>query len=67
MASMTVAPEISHPWSLALLPSDTPLALLDADGQAVPCGELERPPTASSSNSTAGWCWAGVSIRRRRP
>ena len=44
MASMTVAPEISrHPWSLALLPSDTPLALLDADGQAVPCGELDMP------------------------
>ena len=43
MASMTVAPEISHPWSLALLPSDTPLALLDADGQAVSCGELDMP------------------------
>ncbi len=44
MASMTVAPETSrHPWSLALLPSDTPLALLDADGQAVACGELDMP------------------------
>ena len=44
MASMTVAPEISrHSWSLALLPSDTPLALLYADGQAVPCGELDMP------------------------
>ena len=44
MASMIVAPEIPrHPWSLALLPSDTPLALLDADGQAVPCAELDMP------------------------
>jgi 2-oxoisovalerate dehydrogenase E1 component subunit alpha len=44
MASMTVAPEISrHSWSLALLPSDTPLALLDADGQAVPGGGLDMP------------------------
>ncbi len=44
MASMTVVPEISrHSWSLALLPSDTPLALLDADGQAVACGELDMP------------------------